>query len=312
MNILITGGCGYIGSVLIPSLLKKGHKIISIDTQFFGNFLPKHKNLKNIKLDISKIQDKHFKNINTVIHLASISNDPSALINSKITWETNVLNTLKLLNLSKKNKIKKFIFASSGSVYGISKKKKVDEKSNLIPISDYNKTKMIGEQLAEGFKNFFNIVILRPGTVCGISRSLRLDLTVNAMTFSALRNKTINVNGGNQVRPHVHIEDMVDTYHFFIERKKINGTYNVGFENHSIINIAKIIKNKIPSVSIKIKKSIDPRSYRLYSRKILKKGFKPKKNIEIAIREFIKNYNLNRVFNNPKSYRASYLQKIIK
>ena len=311
MNILVTGGCGYIGSVLIPSLLQKGYKITSIDKQLFGNFLPKHKNLKNIKLDISAIKNSYLKNIDTVIHLASISNDPSALINSSITWETNVLHTLKLLQVCKKNKIKKFIFASSGSVYGVSKKKIVDENSELIPISDYNKTKMVGEQLIQSYNKFFDTVILRPGTVCGFSKSLRLDLTVNAMTYTAIKKKVINVNGGNQIRPNVHIDDMVQTYLFFLHKKNANGIYNVGFENHSIMDIAKIIKKKLPETSIKIIKSIDPRSYRLYSKKILKVGFKPKKSIKIAIDEFIEKYNSKKISNNDKSYRASYLKKII-
>jgi len=311
VKILVTGGCGYIGSTLIPKLLGAGHKVLSIDNQLFGNFLLKHKNLENIKMNIGNIKETNIKNIDTVIHLASISNDPSALINSKLTWETNVLYTLKLLNLCKEKKIKKFIFASSGSVYGVSKKRKVDENSNLVPISDYNKTKMIGEKLVQGYKKFFDIIILRPGTVCGFSKSLRLDLTVNAMTYTALKNKMINVNGGNQIRPHVHMEDMVNAYLFFLNRKNMSGIYNVGFENHSIMKIAKMIKKRLPYVSVKKNKSIDPRSYRLYSKKILKTGFKPIKSIQIAIDEFIENYRLKKISYDSKSFRASYLKKII-
>ena len=311
MKILVTGGCGYIGTTLIPKLLSAGHKVLSIDNQLFGNFLLKHKNLENIKMNIGDIKETNIKSVDTVIHLASISNDPSALINSKITWETNVLYTHQLLNLCKEKRIKKFIFASSGSVYGVSKKRKVDENSNLVPISDYNKTKMIGEKLVQGYKNFFDTIILRPGTVCGFSKSLRLDLTVNAMTYTALKNKMINVNGGNQVRPHVHMEDMVNAYLFFLNRKNMSGIYNVGFENHSIMKIAEMIKKRLPYVSVKKNKSIDPRSYRLYSKKILKTGFKPIKCIEIAIDEFIENYRLKKISYDSKSFRASYLKKII-
>jgi len=311
MKILVTGGCGYIGSALIPALLNEGHKVLSIDNQLFGNLLSKHKNLENRKINFGEIKQKYLKNVDTVIHLASISNDPSALIDSKITWETNVLFTLKLLNLCKKNKIKKFIFASSGSVYGVSKKKKVSETSNLVPISDYNKTKMIGEKLVQSYQKYFNTVILRPGTVCGYSKSLRLDLTVNAMTFFALKKKVIKVNGGKQIRPHVHISDMVRAYLFFLNKKNIKGIYNIGFENHSIINIAKMIKKSFPDALVKKNKSIDPRSYRLYSGKILKIGFKPKKNIQIAINEFIEHYKNKKIFYSSKSFRANYLKKII-
>ena len=250
-------------------------------------------------------------NPDTVIHLAAISNDPAALINPKITWETNVLYTLKLLKLCKKQRIKKFIFASSGSVYGVSKKRKVDEKSKLLPISDYNKTKMVGEKLVQSYQKYFDTVILRPGTVCGLSKSLRLDLAVNSMVFSALKGKIIKVNGGNQIRPHVHIDDMINAYLFFLNKKKSSGIYNIGFENYSIIKIAQMINNSLSSTIIKKNRSIDPRSYRLYSKKVLKIGFKPIKSVQMAIDEFIDNYRLKKIFFDARSFRASYLQKLL-
>ena len=119
MKILITGGCGYIGSLLIPELLKEGHKITNIDTQWFGNFLKKDKNLKNVKCDIRNIPDKYFKNIKAIIHLANIANDPTAELMPNLSWEVNVLGSYKIINQARKNKIKKFIFGSSGSVYGV-------------------------------------------------------------------------------------------------------------------------------------------------------------------------------------------------
>ena len=152
MKILVTGGCGYIGTELIKVLLKNKHKVISVDKKIFGGYLPKHKNLKNLKLCVSQVNENILKGVDTVMHLAAISNDPAAILNSKITWETNVLYTLKLLKMCKKSKINKFIFASSGSVYGISKKNRVDENTELLPITDYNKTKMVGEKLVENFK----------------------------------------------------------------------------------------------------------------------------------------------------------------
>ncbi len=312
MKIIVTGGCGYIGNVLIPKLLKDGHKVISIDKQYFGNQLRPHKNLKNLKMCVSEIKKDLLHNVDTVIHLAAISNDPAALLNSKITWETNVLYTLNLLNKCKEKKIKKFIFASSGSVYGISKKIKVDEKTDLLPISDYNKTKMIGEEIVNNFRKFFNIVILRPGTVCGYSKSLRLDLTVNAMTFSALKKNLINVNGGLQIRPQVHIDDMVNAYLFFLKKKNFSGTYNIGFENFSILKIAKLIKNKLPNVKIQTNSSLDPRSYRLYSKKLLKIGFKPQNSTLTAISDLIKFYNKGLIKSKKVSMRSSYLKSIFK
>ena len=164
MKLLITGGCGYVGSELIKSLLKSDHKIINIDTQWFGNYLPSHKNLTNIKKDIRNIPDKLFKNIDIVIHLANIANDPAVDLNPILSWEVNVLASMKLINQSIKHGVKKFIYASSGSVYGIKKEKKVTENLELLPISIYNKTKMISERVLMSFKdkiiiNFYIYVI---------------------------------------------------------------------------------------------------------------------------------------------------------
>lgn len=311
MRVLVTGGCGYIGTELIKTLLNKKFKVISVDKKIFGDKLPKNKNLKNLKLCVSKIDKNILKRVDAVIHLAAISNDPAALLNSKITWETNVLYTLHLLNECKKAGIKKFLFASSGSVYGVSNKIKVDEKTDLLPITDYNKTKMVGEKLVQNFSKFFQTVIIRPGTVCGYSDNIRLDLTVNAMTSDAIKKKKINVNGGSQIRPQVHIDDMISCYLFFL-KKKISGTFNLGFENFSIEKIAKIIQENVLKCKIKKNNSLDIRSYRLFSGKIKLVGFKPTKNTNFAIMDLIHNYKLNKILNLKTNYRSKYLSSILK
>ena len=307
MKILVTGGCGYIGTELIKSLLKKNIKVISVDKKIFGDYLPRNKNLTNLKLCVSKIDKKIMKNVDIVIHLAAISNDPAALLNSKITWETNVLYTLHLLNVCKQSKIKQFMFASSGSVYGISDKKKVDEKTKLVPITDYNKTKMVGEILVDNFKGFFSTLILRPGTVCGYSDNIRTDLTVNAMTLDALIKKKITVNGGSQIRPQLDIDDMINCYNYFIG-KKVSDTFNVGFENYSINNIANIIKENLPKVKIKKNSSLDVRSYRLHAKKLLNHGFKPLKNANNAVQELIINFEKNKIFQRDTNLRSVFLR----
>ena len=214
-KVLITGGLGYLGTELSKFLVKNGYKVKILDIGYFNNKLgKKNKSIKVIKKDIGNINSKDLKGFKKVIHLAAISNDPAALLNSKITWETNVLSTLKLLDICKLSKIKQFIFVSSGSVYGVSKKKKVDENTELVPLSDYNKTKMVGEKIVNNYKDFFSTVILRPGTICGVSDSMRLDLTVNAMTYSAITKKIITVNGGKQIRPQVHIKDMLNVIEY--------------------------------------------------------------------------------------------------
>lgn len=189
MKILITGGCGYIGSLLIPKLLEDGHQITNIDTQWFGNYLKKNKNLKNIKCDIRNIPDKYFKNINIVIHLANIANDPTAELMPDLSWDVNVIASYKIINQAKNNKVKKFIFGSSGSVYGIKKEKKVHEELSLKPISTYNKTKMIAERIFLSYKKDLIINIIRPATVCGVSPRMRLDISVNILTYAACKKK---------------------------------------------------------------------------------------------------------------------------
>ena len=304
MKILVTGGCGYIGTILIKQLLKIGHKVISVDTQWFGNYLPKHKNLKNIKTDIKEIEKVSLKGVNTIIHLASISNDPMAEIDKNLSWETSVLGTEILIRHALKNKVKRIIYASSGSVYGIKKERKVKEKLSLKPISLYNKVKMCTERLILSYKKSIEVFILRPATVCGYSPRMRLDVAVNALTFGALKNKKIKVFGGSQIRPNVHIRDMVESYIFFLNSKKKNaGVYNIGFENKSILNIAKDIRKKITTKIEVNKRSNDPRSYRLDSSKILRAGFKPKNNINDAIDE-IKYYFDKGVLKDKKSFHS--------
>jgi len=310
MKILVTGGCGYIGTELISRLLKENHKVISVDLQYYGNKLKKHKNLINLKLNFNDIKKKDLDKVDTVIHLASISNDPAALLDSKITWETNVLYTQNLLEVCREAKIKKFLFASSGSVYGISKKNKVDENTKLIPLSDYNKTKMIGEKLISRYQKYFKTIMLRPGTVCGFSSSLRLDLTVNAMTHSAITKGKIFVNGGNQIRPHLHIDDMINAYIFFLKSNK-TGIFNVGFENLKVIEIAKIIRSIYKKCTIKINKNIDKRSYKLYSKKIIDIGFVPTKKTYDAIKEIIEKNKVKKIKAHIDSIRTLKLKKLI-
>jgi len=312
MKILVTGGCGYAGSVLIPKLLRDGHKVISIDTQWFGDYLPNHKNLKNIKFDIREIDKFNLKNIEVIIHLASISSDPMAELDKNLSWEVSSLATFKLLKQAVKYRVKRFIYASSGSVYGIKKEKKVVENLDLKPISLYNKVKMCTERIVMSFQNDIETFIIRPATICGYSPRMRFDLTVNVLTFSALQNKKITVFGGKQIRPNIHIDDLTDLYIFLLKvKKKFTGIYNAGFENISVLNIAKLI-SKITQAKILIKKkTIDLRSYRLDSNKLINIGFKPKKKVIDAIIEIKHLYEIRKIKNNPRFHSISWLKKII-
>ena len=307
-EILITGGCGYVGTALIKSLLENKFRIKVIDIQWYGNYLEKHKNLKILKKDIRDITAQDIKNVDTIIHLASISNDPSSEVNPKLSWEVGPLATLKLLSFAKEAKVKKFIYASSGSVYGVSKKKQVSEETALLPLSDYNKQKMVTEKIVENFSNFFKTIILRPATICGNSKRLRLDLTVNLLTYQSYKNNLITVFGGNQIRPNLHIDDMISCYIFCI-KNNIQGIYNVGFENLSVLDIAKLIQKKT-NCKIKVTKSNDPRSYRLNSSKILKVGYRNNKNVCNAIDELLEFFNKSKFNISKKNINLEVIKKL--
>ena len=294
MRILITGACGYQGTKLIPLLLSKKHKVTAIDTQWFGNKLKKNKNLKNYKKNILDIKKNDVKEIDVIIHLASIANDPMGDLNKNLTWEVSCLGTMQLLELAVKNKVKKFIYASSASVYGVKKEKEVIETLSLKPISTYNKAKMIAEKTILSYSNKIDVTIVRPATVCGVSPRMRFDLSVNMMAYQAIKNKKMTVFGGQQTRPNIHIDDLLDLYQFFLKKnKKFNGIFNAGFENLKIIEIAKKVKKIIPAEIKIFKNNIDIRDYRLDSSKLLSLGFKPKKNVGDAIREIKEHYGKN-------------------
>ncbi len=294
MKILITGACGFQGTKIVPILLKKKYKVIAVDTMWFGNRLKKHKNLKKKKKNITDLVSKDLKGVNIVLHLASIANDPMGDLKQHLTWEYSCLGTMKLADLCIKNKVKKIIYASSASVYGVKRERNVIEELSLEPISTYNKAKMIAERVLLSYKKKINISIIRPATVCGVGPRMRFDLSVNMLTYQAIKNKKITVFGGDQIRPNIHIDDLLRLYiKFFSNNKKYNGIFNAGFENLSIMEIAKLVKSKIPCEIIKIKNVNDVRSYRVNSEKLLKLGFIPKKKVVDAIREVNDKYKKN-------------------
>ena len=311
MNILITGGSGYKGSVLIPKLLKQNHTIYNVDTNWFGNFLPKHKNLFNIKKDIRYFHFDIKKKIHAIIHLASIANDPMSDLDPNLSWEISLLGTKKLIEMAIKKKIKRFIYASSGSVYGVKNELHVHEDLELEPISLYNKVKMTTERLILSYKNDIELFIVRPATVCGYSPRMRYDLTVNALSYSALKNGKIFVYGGRQIRPNIHIQDITDLYIFLLNTHKKNcSTYNAGFENFSIVEIAKKVQNIIPAKIKIINSKSDLRSYRLDSSKLEKIGFKQSKGICDAINELNAHFRIGNLTNNPRFFSMDWLKKI--
>lgn len=308
-TVLITGGAGYVGTELVKKLLATGYGVQVVDTFWFGDYLGDHPNLVKIKLDIREFDKyKNFKVPDSIIHLASIANDPSVELNPELSWEIGCLGTLKVLNWAVSNSIKKFILASSGSVYGISFEQNVTENVKLLPISIYNKVKMIQERVALSFTDRIGVVILRPATVAGISGRQRLDLAVNALTFSALNKGQITVFGGDQIRPHVHIKDLIRAYEFFLDND-YKGIFNVGFENISIRDLGEML-NKITGAPIKLTQSNDPRSYRLNSDKLLNLGFVPNYTVANAVEDIVSEYKSGKIIESPSNYNINWLKKL--
>ena len=297
-KLLITGGAGYVGSKLVPYLINKGFEIIVIDTFWFGNHLSPHERLETIEGDIRNISKIDLPNIDIVIHLANIANDPAVDLSPILSWETNVLAGYELIDKCIKIGAQQFIYASSGSVYGIKSEAKVTENLDLVPISTYNKTKMIAERVFKSFSHKLTVHNIRPATVCGYSPRMRLDVAVNLLTMQAIDKGKITVLGGEQTRPNIHINDMVRVYEHFIENSDIpSGAYNAGFQNISIMEIAQMIKEKT-GAEINRMPSNDPRSYNQCSSLLLSTGFEPKFDVSFGINEILEKYESGELTDN--------------
>ena len=257
MDILVTGGCGYKGTVLVPKLLARGHKVRVIDTMWFGNFLTPHPNLSVVQGDLRNIDKFSLDGIESVIHLSSVANDPCGDLDPKLTWEISALATMQLADKASRIGVERFIYASSGSVYGIKEELQVKEDLELKPVSEYNKTKMVAERVMLSYADKMVVQIIRPATVCGYSPRMRLDVSVNMLTMQALRNEKITVFGGDQVRPNIHIDDITDLYLFMLDHPEHQGIYNAGFENLSIMEIAQRVVEYAPA-KIFVTESNDP------------------------------------------------------
>jgi len=244
--------------------------------------------------------------IDTVFHLAGIANDPAVELSPYRSWEVNVLATMRLVDLAARQGVRQFVFPSSGAVYGVRSEPRITEDLDLMPISDYNKTKMVAERVVLSYAGAMVTTILRPATVCGYSRRMRLDLTVNGLTMQALTNGRMTVFGGGQVRPHIHIDDLTDLYLFVLERR-LAGVYNAAFENLTVRAIAQLVSERVPA-EVETTASNDPRSYRLCSNRLVDTGFLPKRNVACAVDELACAYRAGRLVDRPEWHTVSWMK----
>lgn len=297
MRIFVAGGAGYVGSRLVPELLKNKFEVVVYDLYLYGDVLENHPKLTQIKGDLRdfSLVDKHLENCDAVIHLACISNDPSFELNPELGKSINLDAFEPFVKLAKKHKVKRFIYASSSSVYGVKEAPNVTEDMSLEPLTDYSKFKAECEKILFKYKSDdFICTVLRPATVCGYAPRQRLDVVVNILTNLAYHTGKVKVTGGAQMRPNIHIEDMVRAYIHVLNApaEKIQGeTFNVGYHNHTVLDlgkmVAQIVGKKRP-VELTIEPTNDNRSYHVSSKKIADKlGFVPKYTIENAVEDLL-------------------------
>jgi nucleoside-diphosphate-sugar epimerase len=324
-NVLVTGGGGYVGSALIPKLLAEGHKVAVLDLYIYGENIfdqfKEHPCLRQIKGDLRdpQVVREALWGCDAVIHLACISNDPSFELNPELGKSINYDSFRPLVRAAKAAGVKRFIYASSSSVYGIKGDPEVTEELVLEPLTDYSKFKaMCEEVLAEERAPGFVTCTLRPATVCGYAPRQRLDVVVNILTNQAYHNRRIKVLGGTQKRPNIHVQDMADLYVFLLQQpdEKIDGEiYNAGFENHTLDQLAEMVRRQVGNdIVIDVVPTNDLRSYHVSSDKMRRKlGFEPKHTIEDAVRDLVSAFRAGKLPNSlddPRYFNIKRMQEI--
>jgi len=302
-RVLVTGGAGYVGCVLVPKLLDAGYEVTVYDLMLFGSDgLPSDDRLRVIKGDIRDVEQfsQALAGTDYVIHLACISNDTRFELDPDLGKSINYDCFEPMVEAAKAAGVKRFIYASTSSVYGVSDAPEVTEEHPLVPLTDYNKYKGMCEPLLLRHQSpEFTTVVIRPATVCGYSPRMRFDLTVNILTNHAVNRGKITVFGGKQQRPNIHVDDIAELYVKLLEypAEMIGGeTFNAGYQNHPVTELAemvkKVVEEEVPDIGpiiIETTASDDPRSYHVSSKKIAEKlGYTPQRSVEDAVRDLCK------------------------
>lgn len=332
-KILVIGGAGYVGSALVPKLLDQGHYVRVLDTFWFGfgvfnDFLYKIGLTDNLDLLEGDIRHYDLKNamagVDCVIHLACISNDPSFELNRDLGKSINYDAFLRVVDAAQASRVKRFIFASTSSVYGLKNEPQVTEDLALEPLTDYSKYKAFCEMELRMIPiNKLPWVIIRPATVCGYAPRLRLDLAVNILTMAALTKGKITVFGGSQKRPNIHIDDMTDLYSLLVVEnleRIVGKTFNAGRDNFSIMDIASVVKitvddhkGNIKDTEIEVKPTSDLRSYHVSSQKIYNElGWRAKRTVADAVKSLVHAFESGKIPNpeDPKYHNIKTMQRL--
>lgn len=327
MRVFVAGGAGYVGSRLVPELLKKGHEVVVYDLYLYGDNifdeLKGNSKLTQIKADLRDFAavDKALKNCDAVIHLACISNDPSFELNPELGKSINLDAFEPFVKLAKKHKVKRFIYASSSSVYGVKEEPNVHEEMSLEPLTDYSRFKADCEKILLGYADdLFICTILRPATVCGYAPRQRLDVVVNILTNLAYHTGKVKVLGGAQMRPNIHIEDMVRAYLHVLDSpaEKIQSQiFNVGYHNHTVMALGQMVQRivgKHRPVELVVESTNDNRSYHVSSEKIARQlGFNPKYSIEDAVQDLVTAFQKGKLtdsLNNPIYFNIKTMKQV--
>lgn len=327
-KVIVFGGAGYCGSLLVPQLLNDGWDVTVYDKMWYGtDQFPKSSKLHLIEGDVRDLTkaSQACAGQDSVLHLACISNDASFELDEQLSTSVNLESFEPLVLAAKKAGVKRFVFASSSSVYGVSDSPNVTEDHPLVPLTLYNKYKGMCEPLLlKNTDKDFVGVVFRPATVCGYSPRQRLDLSVNILTNHAVNKNKILVFGGEQLRPNLHIQDYADLCKLLLSApndKIANQIFNVGFDNMSIMAIAMAVKKVVEeiypekkSIPIEVTESNDPRSYHINSEKIKSVlGFKPKYSVEDAVRDLCKAFQegkLSNSFDDDRYYNVRTMKSI--
>lgn len=324
-NVIVTGGAGYVGSALVPKLLDAGHSVTVLDLYLYGDDAlanaRSYEKLREVKGDLrdSSIVREALTGCDAMVHLACISNDPSYDLDPELGKSINFDAFRPLVQLSKEAGVKRFIYASSSSVYGIKDDPEVTEDLPLEPLTDYSKFKALCEEILEEEREpGFVTCTVRPSTVCGYAPRQRLDVIVNILTNHAINRGCIRVFGGSQKRPNIHIDDMADLYLFLLQQDDdmIDGrVFNAGYENHTLMELAEIVKKVVGTdLPIDIESTDDLRSYHVSSEKMRRElGFVPKYSIEDAVRSLVDAFergDLPDSMDDPKYFNINLMKNI--